>query len=190
MQPTFLDKTVMRPFVFLTPRWVRPNYLTTVRLLLVPIIFYLLINDHYRLGAVIFIFAVFTDAWDGAIARTRNMITQFGKIFDPIADKLIIISTGAVLLTKYMPIWIFQCIFLLEVIIVISALFSKFMTNKDIKANSFGKIKMVFQSVGISLIFIYAGFLNYSLILSISMYFLSFAIIFALLSLWYDGGAI
>jgi CDP-diacylglycerol--glycerol-3-phosphate 3-phosphatidyltransferase len=73
-----------------------PNFLTTIRIIVVPILAWLLFredaaSDSNRLIAgVLFIIAALTDIADGTIARRWNLITNFGKIFDPIADKALI----------------------------------------------------------------------------------------------------
>ena len=70
-----------------------PNALTLVRLLLVPVFGYFLLvedgqNETYRyIAGLIFIFASITDWVDGYLARKMNVVTSFGKIADPIADK-------------------------------------------------------------------------------------------------------
>lgn len=64
------------------------NKLTIFRMVLVPIFLVVLPYNTY-LAAGIFIFASLTDALDGHIARSRNMITDFGKFMDPLADKIL-----------------------------------------------------------------------------------------------------
>lgn len=81
--------------------WNLPNYLTMLRLALVPVFgFLLLVDDGQNVSArwwaaLVFAVASFTDLADGAIARKRNLVTTFGKIADPIADKAL---TGVALL--------------------------------------------------------------------------------------------
>jgi CDP-diacylglycerol--glycerol-3-phosphate 3-phosphatidyltransferase len=73
--------------------WNLPNALTTLRIVLVPLFGWLLLVDDgqdatYRVWAfVVFTLAILTDRIDGEIARARNMVTDFGKLMDPIADK-------------------------------------------------------------------------------------------------------
>jgi CDP-diacylglycerol--glycerol-3-phosphate 3-phosphatidyltransferase len=72
-----------------------PNVLTVIRILLVPVLVVaLLVNtDHGSwVAAVVFAVAAFTDGLDGYIARSRKSITTFGKVMDPIADKLLIVA--------------------------------------------------------------------------------------------------
>ncbi len=76
-----------------------PNKLTMLRVLLVPLFiacFYLNVSWWSYGAAVIFVAAYFTDMLDGKIARKRNLITDFGKLMDPMADKLL--STSALIM--------------------------------------------------------------------------------------------
>src|SRR5918912_4537981 len=78
----------MLPFNF-------PNVLTVLRILLVPVIVVALLEETPNgdaLAAIFFALAAFTDTLDGYIARSRGSITTFGKLMDPIADKLLIIA--------------------------------------------------------------------------------------------------
>ncbi|MBO4678718.1 MAG: CDP-alcohol phosphatidyltransferase family protein, partial [Lachnospiraceae bacterium] len=73
-----------------------PNKLTVLRVILIPVfVFFLLAtfvpyNAFIALG--IFIVASLTDFLDGAIARKKNLVTNFGKFMDPLADKLLVVS--------------------------------------------------------------------------------------------------
>ena len=71
-----------------------PNYLTIARMLAIPIIVMSFYFDDskfaHRLGGVVFIFASLTDFFDGYFARKYNVVSNFGKMFDPIADKVLV----------------------------------------------------------------------------------------------------
>jgi CDP-diacylglycerol--glycerol-3-phosphate 3-phosphatidyltransferase len=69
-----------------------PNFLTLVRMALVPVFIVLFYQGFGIAAAVVFIIAAATDALDGHIARSRNMITNFGKLMDPLADKVLTAS--------------------------------------------------------------------------------------------------
>jgi CDP-diacylglycerol---glycerol-3-phosphate 3-phosphatidyltransferase len=72
-----------------------PNVLTVIRILLVPVLVAALLVETPRgatIAAIVFAVAAFTDGLDGYIARSRQSITTFGKVMDPIADKLLIAS--------------------------------------------------------------------------------------------------
>lgn len=72
-----------------------PNALTLLRVALIPVFFFLFMVDTSWgniLGALIFAFASFTDFLDGYLARRDNLVTNFGKIMDPLADKLLVMT--------------------------------------------------------------------------------------------------
>lgn len=69
-----------------------PNKLTMLRVILIPVMIIFLMKNNYPAAAIIFILASLTDALDGHIARKRNLITDFGKLMDPLADKLLVVS--------------------------------------------------------------------------------------------------
>ena len=72
-----------------------PNKLTLSRIILVPFfVASLLINFpfHTAVALVIFVVATFTDMFDGKIARSRGLVTDFGKFADPLADKILVLS--------------------------------------------------------------------------------------------------
>jgi CDP-diacylglycerol---glycerol-3-phosphate 3-phosphatidyltransferase len=72
-----------------------PNLLTVIRILLVPVIVVALLEETPNadmLAAIVFAVAAFTDGLDGYIARSRGSVTTFGKLMDPLADKLLIIA--------------------------------------------------------------------------------------------------
>jgi CDP-diacylglycerol--glycerol-3-phosphate 3-phosphatidyltransferase len=69
-----------------------PNKLTVGRMVAVPIFIVVLMLGYYYAAAIIFVLASFTDMLDGMIARKYNLVTNFGKIMDPLADKLLVIS--------------------------------------------------------------------------------------------------
>lgn len=77
------------------------NKLTLLRVILIPVFilfFYLNIPGHYIYAAAVFILASFTDLIDGFIARKYNIVTKFGKLVDPMADKLLV-GAALILLT-------------------------------------------------------------------------------------------
>ena len=73
-----------------------PNKLTVLRILMVPFfVLFLLVNSipfHYLLALIFFAVASFTDCLDGHIARKHNLVTNFGKFLDPLADKVLVLS--------------------------------------------------------------------------------------------------
>ena len=85
-----------------------PNILTTVRLALVPLFAYsVLAAENLKIAAIIFILSGVTDIVDGIIARKCNMITNFGKIYDPFVDKLMQITVVVCLsAVDIIPTWL------------------------------------------------------------------------------------
>jgi len=76
--------------------WNLPNVLTLVRICLTPVIALLPFIEGYwpkLICFIVFIFAAVTDIADGYLARSRNMVTDLGKLLDPIADKLLLFAT-------------------------------------------------------------------------------------------------
>ena len=72
--------------------WTIPNVLTMIRLILVPVFVVLFLKGHKMASLGVFVAASLTDMLDGYLARKLNQITDFGKLFDPLADKLMVLS--------------------------------------------------------------------------------------------------
>lgn len=67
-----------------------PNKLTLIRIVLVPVCMALMLTNHFYIALGVFIVASITDFFDGYIARKHNLVTSFGKIMDPLADKILV----------------------------------------------------------------------------------------------------
>lgn len=78
-----------------------PNLLSLLRILMIPVIVWLYIKNEYNLAVLFVLLSGITDVADGIIARKCNMVSDFGKILDPIADKLTQITLIICLSTKY-----------------------------------------------------------------------------------------
>lgn len=127
-----------------------PNYLTILRLILVPIIFTLIIKEYYLYAFVVFVIANATDVLDGRIARKYNLITDFGKLLDPLADKITQISTVLALIIKgIIPFWILIVLTTKELIMIIVA-FTLY-KNKDVTVYSkwYGKAATILFFIAI-----------------------------------------
>ncbi|MBT2514248.1 CDP-diacylglycerol--glycerol-3-phosphate 3-phosphatidyltransferase [Arthrobacter sp. ISL-30] len=134
--------------------WNLPNILTMLRIALVPFFIWFLLEDAgthggWRWAAVAtFAVAIYTDKLDGDIARARGLITDFGKIADPIADKLLIGSALVVLSAMgELPWWITIVILVREW--GITALRFFVIRYGVIPASRGGKIKTLVQTVAI-----------------------------------------
>ncbi|MGO3153691.1 MAG: CDP-diacylglycerol--glycerol-3-phosphate 3-phosphatidyltransferase [Galactobacter sp.] len=136
------------------PNWNIANILTGLRIIMVPVfVVFFVLDDHegglWRwLALVIFVAAIYTDKLDGDLARSRNLVTSFGKIADPIADKLLI-GSALVLFSIYHELswWITGIILVREIGITVM----RFVVVKwgVIAASPGGKLKTVSQAVGI-----------------------------------------
>ncbi len=84
-----------------------PNKLTLLRIVLVPVCLLLAGYGHYIAAAAVFVLASLTDTLDGYIARKKQLITDFGKFADPIADKILVLSMTIVLCAReLLPVWL------------------------------------------------------------------------------------
>lgn len=135
------------------PNWNIANILTGARIVLVPVfvVFLLLDAQHYGLwrwaAVLVFVVAVYTDKLDGDIARARGLVTSFGKIADPIADKLLM-GAALVLLSLLHELtwWITAIILVREIGVTIM----RFWVIRwgVIAASPGGKLKTAAQALG------------------------------------------
>jgi len=137
-----------------------PNFLTMVRLFLVPVFIYFVFiykEDSSILWATaIFVLASITDYFDGMLARKFNVVSNFGKIMDPLADKLLVISALFALSVKLDIIssWLVYLISIREILV---SAFREYFAYKNIyiSANLWGKIKTFMQMIGLVIILVY-----------------------------------
>lgn len=133
-----------------------PNVLTVARILMVPVFAWLLWHDQgtsmsWRWAAFgVFALAIFTDRLDGQIARSRNLVTDFGKVADPIADKALI-GTALVLLSMLGMLWWWVTIIILGRELAITALRFVVIKYGVIAASRGGKLKTVLQALAVAL---------------------------------------
>ncbi len=133
-----------------------PNILSYIRILLIPLIVRLyLIDENYTLAAIIAALSGLTDFADGFIARRFNMITDFGKFIDPVADKLTQCTLILCLLSRYNSMWLLVVIFFVkEISMGLAGLFSVCKNKKKLDgAKWFGKISTVVQFIVMTFLF-------------------------------------
>ena len=121
------------------------NFLTYSRILLTPLIIYLILNDNFLYAGIIFAYCSFSDVADGKIARKYDLVSGHGNYMDPLADKVLMIGTlSALLLLDTIELWPFIIIIGRDIIITIyrNYLIAK---NKPLETSKFGKLKTVFQ---------------------------------------------
>src|ERR687887_2004825 len=129
-----------------------PNFLTVIRIMLVPVIVVALLAETPNgdtLAAVVFALAAFTDGLDGYIARSRGSITTFGKLMDPIADKLLIIAPLVLLVSlDRIAAWVAMVIIAREFAVTALRIVAV-EQGVVIAASPLGKLKTVTQTVAI-----------------------------------------
>lgn len=173
----FIDKVFLR-FI---PHSVKPNQITVIRFILTPIVYALLVQHSYYWALLIFAVAASTDFIDGAMARTRHQITDLGKVIDPIADKLLIMTVLLFIGLQYLIIKIFIIYIVFEIIAVLIGYFFAFFIGKPIGANVFGKIKLNLQCLSVGL-FIIGIIISNNVLIKFSQYVLFLALFFAVVA--------
>ena len=139
-----------------------PNVLTTVRILLIPVFLWLILSsDGWEDGGsalssrwwalLTFILLMFTDQLDGFLARKYEVVTDFGKLADPIADKALMITALVTLnIASSLPIWITVVIVVRELGITFWRMWM-LRQGKVVPASKGGKLKTVLQTLGVAL---------------------------------------
>lgn len=154
--------------------WTLPNIITIVRICFTPVIALLPFIEGYwpkLICFVVFVLAAVSDVWDGYLARSRNLVSDFGKLLDPIADKLLLFAT---LVPIYwisrarhdlydIPIWgsipLWVCILLIGRELAMTGF--RWWAQRQgvvIPAGNEGKLKAVFQNIFIGAIMLWFAF--------------------------------
>ena len=153
-----------------------PNILSLLRIIMIPIFyvgFFSDITNCSLFAALIFIVASLTDWFDGFLARKWSLVTNFGKIMDPLADKLLVMTALVCLLTSFrIPAWAVIVILAREMAITGLRIIAA-SEGVVVAADMLGKFKTVFQMVAIILLLLN----NF-----IGIYMLYIAIFFTILS--------
>jgi CDP-diacylglycerol---glycerol-3-phosphate 3-phosphatidyltransferase len=132
------------------------NLITMARILLAPLFIGMMLTDAGEFGtlrylaAALFVFAIATDSLDGYLARSRNLVTDLGKLLDPIADKVLI--GGALIALSLLGElwwWVTALILVRELGITVYRFFA--LRNRVIAATWSGKVKTIAQAIAISL---------------------------------------
>jgi CDP-diacylglycerol--glycerol-3-phosphate 3-phosphatidyltransferase len=174
----FIMKYTVIPLV---PRWIRPNHVTILRMLMTPFVVWVLFLGDLRLGIPLFIFAAFTDVLDGSLARLRKQVTPWGIFFDPVADKLLVGSVALTIAIQFFhPILVFVAIALdlLPAIVFLSRMNPG---NQMMAANIWGKMKMVLQFLSLTALLL-GIFLGYDWLIVAGEGILGLSLAFALIA--------
>lgn len=140
-----------------------PNQLTILRIILTPIFLYLFLSDDpllIQISIGVFLVAALTDWYDGWLARKFNYITDWGKFWDPLADK-ILTSTAFVgfVLVGLLPLWMVVLIVLRDLIITLLRIYAE-SRGYNFVASYYAKWKTVLQMVFLYYLLLLYGGLN------------------------------
>jgi CDP-diacylglycerol--glycerol-3-phosphate 3-phosphatidyltransferase len=143
-----------------------PNTLTFLRIILVPVFIWFMFFAEFRLhtiaAAVVFIFASITDYLDGMLARRFQVVTNIGKIMDPLADKILVISALIALSRPEVDLIAATALLIIvfrEVAITIVRYFL-LIKHRILASRLLGKIKTIFQLTGIISALVYNSFIT------------------------------
>jgi len=133
-----------------------PNVLSLARIVFVPLFIYLLMSPSKESkiwSLVVFAIVSITDLLDGWSARKLNQETEFGKFIDPLADKLLVVSTliAFLILDKFIPLWMVIIIVGRDIMITVMRSMA-IKKGTSLKTSNFGKIKTAFQMGSIVII--------------------------------------
>lgn len=137
-----------------------PNFLTLSRFVMT-VGFLYLFSINIIAASLLFVLAAITDFFDGYLARKYNLITSFGKIMDPIADKFLILSAfGIFAYCQVLPWWMFWVIAIREISVTLFR-FWAMAKGKVLAAEQVGKVKTVLQISTICLMLTFQIFFNH-----------------------------
>jgi CDP-diacylglycerol---glycerol-3-phosphate 3-phosphatidyltransferase len=126
-----------------------PNVLTVIRILLVPVLVVALLEKTGGgdlLAAIVFATASVTDAIDGRLARAQNSVTTFGKLMDPLADKLLVMAALITLVSlNRLEAWVAMVVIAREFAVTVLRVAVGAQEGIVISASNFGKLKTAFQ---------------------------------------------
>jgi CDP-diacylglycerol--glycerol-3-phosphate 3-phosphatidyltransferase len=129
-----------------------PNVLTMLRILLVPVLLVALLGESRHgdlMAAIAFAVASLTDAVDGYLARSRGAVTTFGKLMDPVADKLLIVAALVALVSlDRLAGWVAMVIIAREFAVTVTRLAAS-QQGLVIAAGAWGKAKTIVQVIAV-----------------------------------------
>ena len=169
--------------------WTVPNLLSLFRILLVPFLAWLLaFTDPVScaLAALVFIVASVTDMLDGYLARRNKSVSDFGKILDPLADKLLVVTALIMLVAidrpgdAYVPVWLVVIIVAREVAVTVLRGIA-LTEGVVIPADELGKYKLLVQTFALTALMVHYSYLGIDFFVA-GMYFLVLSTVLAVWS--------
>ncbi|MFH0712913.1 MAG: CDP-alcohol phosphatidyltransferase family protein [Candidatus Jorgensenbacteria bacterium] len=179
---TKLDKLFVATVLKLFPPQVTPNQITIFRFFTVPFVAFFISIGEYKWAFILFVISAFSDALDGALARTTDRVTEWGTVYDPVADKLLIGFSIFLILPKFLDPRLAFTIIFLEMFMIGAGYYFRNFGQKQVLSNWWGKSKMLTQSVGVSLVLLYS-ILPFGFLILAAEYILYAAVGLALISL-------
>jgi cardiolipin synthase len=132
-----------------------PNFLTLIRIVLIPFFLVLLVSHLYFDALLVFILGGVTDAFDGFIARRMNQKTSLGAILDPVADKLLLMSSFIMLgMMGGIPLWLVVLVVSRDTVILFGYVAISFLLDErlEVQPTIAGKLSTVFQLVTVGVV--------------------------------------
>lgn len=157
-----------------------PNYLSLARLILAPIIGHYLYWGDKSLAIILIVVAYSLDAFDGIVARHFGQESEFGKIIDPIADKVMYAFIALALLLKgLLPVWFFALYIIRDLLILLGGFIFAKKVKEIPKSNKWGKISAFSVAISLFGIVIEIPFFNpYALVFALILSYFSTYIYF------------
>ncbi|MDQ6967114.1 MAG: CDP-alcohol phosphatidyltransferase family protein [Mariprofundaceae bacterium] len=154
-----------------------PNMLTLARIIMTPVIVYMVLSDQAWLALVLMVIAGITDMLDGAIARYFNLRTTVGAYLDPMADKILLISLFVTLfIVEQVPLFVFLAIIFRDLIIVVGAITYEIVTHRLTMQPSFVSKATTF----IQIIYVVLLLLNMAIVIPVMLLQISMWLTFVL----------
>ncbi|MGI6566911.1 MAG: phosphatidylglycerophosphate synthase [Firmicutes bacterium] len=148
------------------------NVLTMLRLAAVPLLIYMFFLEDMdpRWIALVFVLTGITDVLDGRLARSRNEVTRFGTLADPLADKLIMLAAVFILAARgSVPWWAAALLAAKELALVVGAVFFLVSKSKVTPAGNLGKLATLLLYIGVTGVIIGISNMVYLVILGVAV---------------------
>ncbi len=149
-----------------------PNFLTLLRIVMVPVVVVLLSSQHYAQALLVFTIAGVTDGLDGWFAKTFDLQSAFGAMLDPIADKLLLVSTYTTLaVLGDIPFWLLVLVVFRDFIIVGGYWLLVAMERKlEVQPSLISKLNTFFQILLVVLVLVHqSGWMMLSEVISLTV---------------------
>jgi len=139
-----------------------PNLLSILRILLVPPVVFYMLQENYLPALILFVIAGITDSLDGWLAKRFEWQSPLGEILDPLADKLLLVSSYIVFAwLELLPVWLVVCVMLRDVVIVVGGVLYRIYFGKvDINPTYISKLNTLMQIVLIAILLLSLAWLS------------------------------